>query len=64
MEQIIQSRVDREFTPADLGSMAYLNAIIKVTTTPEYDIAITYRIGGGTSILSRCCFSLPSSHEG
>ena len=64
VEQIIQSRVDREFTAADLESMVYLNAFVKVTTPPEFNVTITYRILGGTSIISRCYYSLPSSHEG
>ena len=64
VDQIVQSRVDREFTPADLDSMTYLNAFMKVTIVPEFNVAITYRIAGDTSILSLCCYSLPSSHEG
>ena len=64
MEQIIQSRVDREFTPADLDSMMYLNAFVKVTIAPEFNVAITYNIAGVTSISSRCCYYLPSSREG
>jgi len=64
MEQIVQSRADREFTPADLDSMMYLNAFVKVMIAPEFNVAITYRIPGITSISSYSCYSLPSSHEG
>ena len=64
MEQTIQSRANREFTPADLDSMTYLNAFVKVTIALEFNVAITYRITGVTSILSRCCYYLPPSHEG
>ena len=59
MEQIIQSRVDREFTPADLDSMTYLNAFVKVTIAPDFNVAITHHIAGVTSIASPCCYYLP-----
>jgi len=63
MEQIVQSRVDHEFTPADLDSMTYLNAFVKVTIVGDFNVAITYRIAGITSIASLYCYYHPSSRK-